>query len=268
MSSQLPIGVFDSGLGGLTVIKEIAKLLPSEDMIYVGDTARVPYGNKSPETIRRYALQIAFFLMQKRVKLIVVACNTASSLALKSLKNLPIPVLGVIEPGARAAALASAHLKIGVIGTSATVGSHAYLKNIRHYSPKAHVWEQACPLFVPLVEEGWLTDSITENIGKTYLKEILKHKIDTLVLGCTHYPLLKPMLQKISGPRIKLIDSAEETAKEVRRKLEKMRILNSNSKKGKIEYFVSDNPKGFSKLAKQFLNTDTISTRRFSLENL
>src|SRR5258706_9743230 len=210
----LPIGVFDSGLGGLTVVRELKKHLPHEHLIYVGDTARVPYGAKSPETIRRYALQISFYLLQKKVKALVVACNSVSAVALQALHGIPIPTIGVIEPGARAAVLASKKMRVGVIGTRATVSSHAYQKAIKKYSPNAHVWEEACPLLVPLVEEGWTSHPVTQLVLRGYVAPLLKNKIDTLVLGCTHYPLLKKTLQTITGSSLQLIDSAEETARQ------------------------------------------------------
>lgn len=265
--SHLPIGVFDSGLGGLTVVRELTKQLPHENLLYVGDTARVPYGTKSPETIRRYALQISFFLLQKKVKMIVVACNTASALALRSLRNLPIPVIGVIDPGARAAVMGTRSCRVGVIGTPATVASHAYRTAIKKYSPKTQVWEAACPLFVPLVEEGWLKHAVTTQVAQAYLKSILKNRVDTLVLGCTHYPLLKETLQSVVGARVQLIDSAEATAKEVERILSKNKNQNSSSKKGHAAYYVTDNTASFSRLSRQFLGDRTPPAKRLRLES-
>lgn len=265
---HLPIGVFDSGLGGLTVVRALSQRLPKENILYVGDTARVPYGTKSPDTIRRYALQISFFLIQKKVKAIVVACNTASAVALKALKSLPIPVIGVIEPGARAAVLQTSHLRVGVIGTPATVGSHAYKTAIHKYSPRAKVWEAACPLFVPLVEEGWVDHAVTRQVAKSYLAPLLKKKMDTLVLGCTHYPLLKDTLRSITGPRVKLIDSAEETAKEVAELLDKNDILNTDSKRGAVQCYVTDNPASFGRLSKRFFGSQPGAAQRLSFDNL
>ena len=268
MTSELPIGVFDSGLGGLTVVRAIQARLPNENILYVGDTARVPYGTKSPETIRRYSLQIAFFLLQRKVKAIVVACNTASALALKALKNLPIPVIGVIEPGARAAVLASGRLRVGVIGTPATVGSHAYKAAIKICSPRARVWEVACPLFVPLVEEGWLNHAVTRQVAADYLKPLVRKKVDTLVLGCTHYPLLKSLLKDVVGSRIGLIDSAEETAKEVEEVLSKAGRLSASAKAGKATYFVTDRPAAFTTLGRRFLGRRTLPARRLQLDSI
>jgi len=267
-NGKLPIGVFDSGLGGLTVVKELHRLLPHEDIVYVGDTARVPYGTKSPATIRRYALQISFFLLQKRVKAIVVACNTASAVALRALRSLPIPVIGVIDPGARAAVLASSSLRLGVIGTPATVASHAYKRAIESYSAGAKVFETACPLFVPLVEAGWMDHRITRQVAKEYLSPVLAKKIDTLVLGCTHYPLLKDTLRSVAGSRVRLVDSAEETAREVEQRLRKLGALNPARARGRTSYFVTDNPASFSRLGGRFLGNGLPSARRLALENL
>jgi glutamate racemase len=268
VSPTLPIGIFDSGLGGLTVVRELSRLLPHENLIYVGDTARVPYGTKSRDTIRRYSLQISFFLLQKRVKMIVVACNTSSALALSALRNLPIPVIGVIEPGARAAVLSTMGHRIGVIGTPATVASHAYKSAIEAYGHKMQVWEKSCPLFVPLVEEGWMNQSVTTQIAKVYLQPLLKNRIDTLVLGCTHYPLLKGTIQSVVGSRVKLIDSAEQTARDVRDRLSKNKMLNPSSKLGQATYFVTDNTASFSRLSRQFLGKNTPSARRLRLESV
>ncbi len=249
-------------------MRELAKRLPNENLIYVGDTARVPYGTKSPETIRRYSLQISFYLLQRKVKMIVVACNTSSALALKELRNLPIPVIGVIEPGARAAVMQTNALRVGIIGTPATVASHAYRAAIKKYAPRANVWEAACPLFVPLVEEGWLDHPVTKQVAQTYLKPVLKNRIDTLVLGCTHYPLLKDTLQSVAGPRVKLIDSAEETAKDVQFLLTKTHRLNPSKKKGRAIYYVTDNTASFSRLSRQFLGNKTPSAKRLRLEGI
>ena len=269
LSAKLPIGVFDSGLGGLTVVREIRRRLPAEDIIYVGDTARVPYGTKSPATIRRYALQISFFLLQRRVKAIVVACNTVSAVALHALRSLPIPVYGVIDPGARAAVLGSSSMRVGVIGTPATVSSHAYRSAIRRYAPKASVWETPCPLFVPLVEEGWESHPVTRKIAREYLLPLLSKGIDSLVLGCTHYPLLKETLRPIAGRSVRLIDSAEETAKDVETGLRRQGTLNPSKRAGRAQYFVTDTPESFARLGGRFLgNGHLTSARRLALENL
>lgn len=264
---HLPIGVFDSGLGGLTVVKELISRLPKENLIYIGDTARVPYGTKSPETVQRYALQIAFALLQKKVKTIVVACNTVSAVALKHLRSIPLPVVGVIDPGARAAVLKTGNMKIGVIGTKATIQSHAYRSAIKKYAPQARVWETPCPLFVPLVEEGWAKHSVTERVAREYLEPLLKRGIDTLVLGCTHYPLLKEVLKKVAGPKVHLIDSAEETARQVEQRLRQAGFLNPSFKQGTCATYVTDHPNSFSRLGRQFLGDHIIPAKHLPLDS-
>ncbi|MDR1695087.1 MAG: glutamate racemase [Endomicrobium sp.] len=249
-----PIGIFDSGLGGLTVMSEINKTLPGESIIYFGDTARVPYGSKSKDAIIGFSKEIAGFLVKKGVKMIVVACNTASALALSELKkNLNIPVIGVIEPGAQTALSATKNKKIGIIGTEGTVKSGAYPKAINKIS-KASVYQQACPLFVPLAEEGWTENQLTDAVVKYYLKPLLDKKIDTLVLGCTHYPLLKNAIKKISGKNITLIDSAKATARKVKNVLTKRDMLADKNSSKKLGFFVSDNPEKFKKIGSRFFS--------------
>ncbi|MEK6253565.1 MAG: glutamate racemase, partial [Gemmatimonadales bacterium] len=212
-AASAPIGVFDSGLGGLTVLRAIRERLPGEGTVYLGDTARVPYGPKAAETIRRYALEATDFLVGKGVKAVVVACNTATARALPDVEaRAGVPVLGVVEPGGRAAASASSAGRIGVIGTRGTISSRAYNAVIHSHRPDALVFEQACPLFVPLVEEGWTDDEVTRLAAERYLGPLLEQRIDTLVLACTHYPLLKPLLARVVGEDVCLIDSAESTA--------------------------------------------------------
>ncbi|MDD2856203.1 MAG: glutamate racemase, partial [Desulfuromonadaceae bacterium] len=207
------IGIFDSGVGGLTVLREIMHLLPQEDTLYFGDTARVPYGTKSPETVARYADEIASFLVKRDIKLLVVACNTASSVALPLLNShFSIPVVGVIEPGARRAVQVTRSGKIGVIGTAGTIGSSAYTRAIKRLKPDAEVLTCACPLFVPLAEEGWTDNNVARLTAEIYLSGLKESPIDTLVLGCTHYPLLKKIIAEVMGPAVTLVDSAEETA--------------------------------------------------------
>jgi len=208
-----PIGIFDSGLGGLTVMRAIQQRLPHESLVYFGDTARLPYGPKSPETVRRYSLEILHWLLEQGVKMVVVACNTSTAHALDTLiAASPVPVVGVIEPGARAAVRATRGGPVGVIGTAGTIASNAYARAIHQLRPQLEVRQVACPLFVPLVEEGWFDHPAAELIAKEYLAPLAAAKVDTLVLGCTHYPLLKPLLARIMGPSVMLIDSAEETA--------------------------------------------------------
>jgi glutamate racemase len=210
--NSAPVGIFDSGIGGLTVARAIYDRLPNESTIYFGDTARVPYGPKSPETVRRYSLEILRWLLDQGVKAVVIACNTSTAHALESLQAAsPVPVIGVIEPGARAAVAAGRSGPIGVIGTAGTIASNAYARAIHRVRPDARVEQRACPLFVPLVEEGWFEHPAAELIAAEYLAPLKQAGIDVLVLGCTHYPLLRPLLQRAMGPGVRLIDSGEAT---------------------------------------------------------
>jgi glutamate racemase len=251
---NLPIGVFDSGLGGLTVVKQIFSYIPQESVIYFGDTARLPYGTKSVQTVQTFSLQIAHFLQKQGVKLIVVACNTASSAALEMLKkNIDIPVIGVIEPGARAAIRSSKNKRIGIIGTTATISSGMYERELHKFDSDAKVYSVACPLFVPLVEEGWIDSKVTEMVAEEYLKPILNEKIDTLVLGCTHYPLLKGVFEKIIDSNVEIVDSSIETAKVVKSVLYKKGLLAQAGRKPLYKFYVSDYPQKFEEVAKRFL---------------
>ena len=254
MSSDHPIGVFDSGLGGLTVVSAIQKLLPDESIIYFGDTARVPYGNKSTDLIRGYSLEISDYLLNQNTKLLVVACNTASALALTTLKeHLDIPVIGVIEPGVRAALTATRNNRIGVIGTISTIQSNVYQKELRNQYEKISVFGQPCPLFVPLVEEGWVDDDITRRVAKIYLKDLNAQDIDTLILGCTHYPLLKSVLQETVLPGTTLVDSAEVVTEEIRSILNDLNLKISAKDTGTLSCYVSDLPARFEMVASRFL---------------
>ncbi len=247
-----PIGVFDSGLGGLTVAHAIMRALPSESLVYFGDTARVPYGPKSPETVRRYSREIAAFLIEQGVKAIVVACNTATAHALPALREeLDVPVIGVVDPGARAAVAASRSGRIGVIATAGTIKSGAYVRAIHSKAPDARVTARACPLLVPLVEEGWTTHDATRAITREYLAPFLHDEVDTLVLGCTHYPLLKPLIADVVGPRVRLIDSAEETAADARRMLAE-HDLSAPAGEGSYRFIASDDPQQFLALGQRF----------------
>lgn len=249
-----PIGIFDSGLGGLTVLREIAQLLPHEDLIYVGDTARVPYGNKSEDTIFCYSQEICSFLQHKKVKAIVIACNTASALALPRLVPLyPIPLLGVIEPGARAAAALTQSQCIGVIGTEATIRSQSYAQALQKQIPHAVVYSQACPLFVPLVEEGWIRHEVTRQVVEIYLGTWRGQKLDTLILGCTHYPLLKPVIQEVLGNTIRLVDSAHETARALRSLLQEKGLASARVRSGTQRFFTTDAPQKLRELGTRFL---------------
>lgn len=248
------IGVFDSGLGGLTVVKQMMRELPCEEVVYFGDTARVPYGTKSKESIVRFSKENVVILLKHKVKMVVVACNTASSLALSALRDaFAVPIIGVIKPGARKAVEITRNKRVGIIATAATINSAEYTKEIRRLEPAVKVIAQACPLFVPLVEEGWFDKKVTFKIAEEYLNPVKKAKVDTLILGCTHYPLLKGVLKQVMGKDVVLVDSAQEAALEVKQLLEvtqKNRLLN---KKSPPVFLVSDEPKHFSRLARRFL---------------
>lgn len=258
------IGIFDSGIGGLTVLKEIAAALPGENLIYLGDTARVPYGIRSPETVTRYCFENTNFLLSQEIKLLVVACNTASAISLEAVKKeYPLPVIGVLEPGARAAVRATRNRKIGVIGTEATVGSGAYERAITKMAPDATVHSLACPLFVPLAEEGWIDNEVAALTARKYLEPLRSAGIDTLVLGCTHYPLLKTVIAREVGPEITLIDSARETAKEVADVLEKLKWKGNGPGNGGLrKFFVTDSPARFEKIGKLFLGDSDLSAEQ------
>lgn len=248
------VGIFDSGVGGLTVLRELTRVIPQEDTIYFGDTARVPYGTKSPETVTRYAHEITSFLIRRDIKLLVVACNTVSAVALPSLKrHFPIPVVGVIEPGARRAVEVSRSGRIGVIGTSGTIRSSAYTRAIKRLNPRAEVLTRACPLFVPLAEEGWVDNQVARLTAQTYLQELKDAGIDTLVLGCTHYPLLKPVIAEVMGSGVTLVDSAAETALTVAGILGQKKMLRPAAEVGNHHYYVSDIPAGFIRVGNRFL---------------
>ncbi|MCX5710092.1 MAG: glutamate racemase [Candidatus Omnitrophica bacterium] len=258
------IGVFDSGVGGLTVVKELIRQLPTENIVYFGDTARVPYGIKSRETVIKFSIENILFLLKQDVKLICVACNTVSSFALPVIKNhFRVPIVGVLSPGVREAVYATRSGRIGLIGTKGTIKSKAYEKEIKQLSPKAKVTAVACPLFVPFVEEGWLSGDVVNSVAKTYLKPLKDAKVDTLILGCTHYPLLKPVIRKIMGPDVTLIDSAKQVAMEVKDILTREDLLNKKGR-GRHKFFVSDNPEWFSGLAQRFLGKPLKDVRRVS----
>jgi len=260
------IGVFDSGVGGLTVLKEIMRLMPAEELIYLGDTARVPYGTKSPRTVMRYALEAAAFLARQRVKMLVVACNTASAVALPALaERFNLPVVGVIEPGARKAASITRSKKIGVIGTEGTVKSGAYSRAIRAIDPEIEVFSAPCPLFVPLAEEGWAEHAVARLAAEEYLAPLMAKQIDTLVLGCTHYPLLKATLQQVLGPGVTLVDSAEETAARVVFPLAEGALLR-RARSGKPRFFVTDVPTRFERVGGAFLGASLEGVETVELE--
>lgn len=248
------IGIFDSGIGGLTVMRSIIDLMPNEDIIYFGDTARLPYGGKSPETIVRYSTENTIFLMEKNIKALVIACNTASSYAVDKLKRIfNIPVIGVIEPGITAATKITKNGRIGVLGTKATILSETYHKGIKKVMPEAEVFSIACPLLVHLVEELLIHHDATQLIVKEYLKDLRLNQIDTLMLGCTHYPLLKQVIQKEIGDSVNLVDSATTCAYSLKEVLHKHNLAAKKKTAGNRSYFVSDDPKKFQTIGKEFL---------------
>ena len=254
MNTQSAIGVFDSGVGGLTVVKEIMRQLPGENMIYFGDTARVPYGSKSKSTVLKYSRQIVHFLMKQDVKAIVVACNTASALALNEIKEeIEIPIIGVVEPGARMAAETTKTNVIGVIGTESTIKSGIYTKFLRKINPDITVVSRACPLFCPLVEEGLLEDRITDDVIERYLHELKEYGIDSLVLGCTHYPLIRNAIGRYMGGGVKLVNPAYETAKSLKTMLKEQELLNKSGLPVQYEYYVSDGVDQFIAFASRVL---------------
>ncbi len=257
-----PIGIFDSGIGGLTVYKEIRRHFPEEDLIYFGDTARVPYGPKSPNTIIAYSMQNARFLLQQRIKILIVACNTSSAVALPDLHKIThIPIIDVIQPGSEQAVLHTRNGKVGIIGTEGTIRSNAYSKAIQYLNKDIQVFSKACPLFVPLAEEGWHDNEIVKAIAASYLEELLQKDIDTLVLGCTHYPLLKNVIRQVAGDQVVLVDSAEAIAVYLGRMLSEV----DDGLSGKDEFFVSDNETKFARLAEVILDNQTFSLQRVRL---
>jgi glutamate racemase len=268
-NKEKPIGVFDSGIGGLTVVKKLSWTFPDENIIYFGDTARVPYGSKSNSTVIEYSIQDARFLMNKGVKIIVAACNTASSVALNAVKKeFNLPVIGMIEPGAKAAVEKTNSGKIGVIGTRATINNKAYSKEIKKISPALEVYEKACPLFVPLAEEGWIKHAAVYQIAEEYLKELRGKKIDTLVLGCTHYPILSDVIQEVIGQGVALIDSGVASAEAVDKELKRAGLSANRNKPGIQEFYVSDIPIKFKEVAELFFGRKIEEIKKIELEEL
>jgi glutamate racemase len=263
--SEQPIGIFDSGVGGLTVVKEIMNVLPHESIIYIGDTARVPYGIRSAETVLRYSRENAEFLTSRNIKLLVIACNTSSSVSLQDLRQrLNIPVIGVIEPGARAAVASTKRGRIAVIGTETTIRSNAYERAIKAINGSVEVKGVACPLFVPLVEEGWVDGEVVRLIAEKYLSPLKYDNFDTLVLGCTHYPIIKDVIAETVEAN--LIDSAVETAREVKRILEDDNMLNMTKNQPLREFFVTDAPEKFRKMGRRFLGHELMNVSKITLE--
>ncbi|MBN2103089.1 glutamate racemase [bacterium] len=267
MSDSRPIGIFDSGIGGLTVVHEVFRQLPDESVVYFGDTARVPYGTKSAQSVQRFAMQDAMFLLKYNVKMIVVACHTASAIALNLLcDQLSLPVFGVTEPGGKAALKQTRNGKIGVIGTRGTIHSKAYDRYMNALHPDIFLMTQPCPLFVPLAEEGWMDTDVTERIAQIYLSSMKRAGIDTLILGCTHYPLLKGVIQQVMGSDVILIDSAEETVRSVKQVLQKKQMNNPGQRKPIHRFFVSDIPDQFQEIGERFLGCTLSPVEQVDME--
>ena len=253
----MPVGIFDSGVGGLSVVKEFMRILPEEDLVYFGDTARVPYGTKSKSAIVRFSINNILFLLKHNVKLIIAACNTVSSVALDTLQgSFKVPVLGVINSGVQQALRLTKNEKIGVIGTKATIKSNAYTQHIKRFSADTQVYSAECALFVPLVEQGWLNNAVTKQIVNIYLTPLKKKGIDTLILGCTHYPLLKTVIKQELGNRVALVDSAKQVALQAKRVLKENNLLNKGKAKATLSCYVSDESEAFKSIARQFLGFD------------
>ncbi|MDF2586701.1 MAG: murI [Anaerocolumna sp.] len=267
MASSAPIGVFDSGVGGLTVAREIMRQIPNETIVYFGDTARVPYGSKSKKTIINYSRQIVRFLQSNDVKAIVIACNTASAFALETIiTEVSIPVIGVVKPGAKVAAETTKNGNIGIIGTEGTINSGIYNTYLSKTKPNVRVYGKACPLFVPLVEEGWLDDPITVEVAKRYISELMTYDIDTLVLGCTHYPLIRHTIGSIVGEKVTLVNPAFETARSLREVLIH-NGLESVTAAGEHKFYVSDGAEKFKKFAKTILPIEVIEPKDINIES-
>lgn len=269
MINNAPIGVFDSGIGGLTVVKEIMNQIPGEDIIYFGDTARLPYGSKSRKTVTTYTRQIVRFLMNKDVKAIVIACNTASAFALETVKaEFDIPIIGVVKPGAKMAAKATRNGRIGVIGTVGTIESGIYSEFMSQTNPRVKVFGKACPLFVPLVEEGLVDDPVTYEMASRYTSVLLDKDIDTLVLGCTHYPLLRKTIRKVVGEDIVLVNPAYETAKSLAEVITHKGLRNDSSPKIDHKFYVSDGAEKFRQFANTILPCEVMETKDINIEEL
>lgn len=259
-----PIGIFDSGVGGLTVAREIIDKLPHENIVYLGDTARVPYGGRSPETVMRYSLENTEFLMSEDIKMLVVACNTSSAVSLNTLSNkFPIPIIGVVEPGARAAVEKTRLKKVAIIGTETTISSRSYERAIQAIDDSISISGTACPLFVPLIEEGWLEGDVVTLTAREYLSAIVNDGADTIVLGCTHYPMIKHVIKDIV--QRPLIDSAVETAKEVQKVLEEMNICANDNAKAARKFYVTDSPDKFARVGERFLGHEITDITKITL---
>lgn len=271
MDKNAPIGVFESGVGGLTVAREIMRQIPNERIVYFGDTARVPYGSKSKDNIIKFSRQIIRFLQTENVKAIVIACNTASALALDEMQQeFDLPILGVVKPGAKVAVETTVNKRIGLIGTEANIRSGVYTRYIKSLDDEAKVFEKACPLFVPLVEEGWLHDDITLQVASRYLEELKEKDIDTLIMGCTHYPLIRSTIRKVMGDKVNLVNPAYETAIELKNLLERDNLANKcdvDSPSSMYRFYVSDAEEKFKLFANSILPFDITMTKQINIEN-
>lgn len=273
VNADLPIGVFDSGVGGLTVVKEIINQMPNERIVYFGDTARVPYGSKSRDTVVRYSRQIVRFLLEQNVKAIAVACNTASAYAIPEIEaECPVPVIGVIRPGAKTAVEGTRNGRIGVIGTRATITSGSYKEYIREIMPGAEVFGQACPLFVPLVEEGLWEDPVTDEIARRYMASLIDRDIDTLIMGCTHYPLIRKTIGRAAGDKVLLVNPAYETARELRKLLESRSLISGHryelgSTVPQYRFYVSDMADQFQKFANSIIKYGILAAEKIDIYN-
>ena len=270
IDASSPVGVFDSGVGGLTVVREIMRQIPNEKIIYFGDTARVPYGSKSKDTVTRFSRQIVNFLQTHNVKTIVVACNTASAYALEELeKEIDIPIIGVVKPGARVASEVTRNGKIGVIATTATISSHIYNQYIEEINPEVTIYEKACPLFVPLVEEGLWVDPVTDEIARRYLTEMIDLDIDTLILGCTQYPLIRSTLGRVMGENVTLVNPAYETAIQLKALLQEKGLLNEQPPKlgeNQYQFYVSDMAEKFQNFANSIIKYGILSAKKVDID--
>lgn len=271
LRKDAPIGVFDSGVGGLTVAREIMRQIPNEKIIYFGDTARVPYGSKSQDTVTRFSEQIVRFLRTFQVKTIVVACNTASAYALDTLEaDTDVPIIGVVKPGATVAADVTRNGRIGVIATEATIGSRMYPKYIEELDKNVTIYGKACPLFVPLIEEGLWEDPVTDEIARRYLAELIDIDIDTLILGCTHYPLIRSTLQRIIGDSVTLVNPAYETARELKEMLAGLELLNDETPglgSNRYQFYVSDKAEKFVRFANSIIKYGILSAKSINIED-
>lgn len=265
VKAEQPIGIFDSGIGGLTVVQALRRILPNESLVYLGDTARVPYGNKSPDVVERYATTAADFLARQQAKVLVIACNTATAYASEHLAQIHSqPVIGVIEPGAQQAVRHSKSLRIGVIGTEGTIRSQRYQNYLKKLAPRAQVFSTSCPLFVPLAEEGLHKHAATKLLAQEYLAPLCQNDIDTLILGCTHYPLLRDIIQEVCGPAITLIDSAQSVALEVAKTLEQRTLL-AKAQTPALKFFATDSGERFARVGKTFLGETITAVEHIDL---